>query len=335
MSDSTAVRQTETIPEWKRTEVNELVSFVEQFESVGVVGVAGIPSRQLQSMRRELHGSASLRVSRNTLTTRALESVGEGFEALTDYVNGQVALVGTDDNPFGLYKQLEESKTPAPISAGETAPDDIIIEEGDTGVDPGPFVGELQQVGASARIMQGSIKVTEDSKVLEAGEPVSEELAGVLGELGIEPKEVGLDLRGVHSDGVFFEPEELAIDADAYQADIETAAAHAQNLAVNAAIATEAVMPALVRTAAGNGRALGLDAAIENRELMTDLIARADTQLRSVAAQIDDEDALPEELTDIEPEPEPEEPVETGEESPEEEPESTSAGDADDMTTTM
>ncbi|ADQ66813.1 acidic ribosomal protein P0 [Halogeometricum borinquense DSM 11551] len=300
MSESESVRKTETIPEWKRIEVGELTDFLEEYQSVGVVSVTGIPSRQLQSMRRDLHGSAELRMSRNTLVTRALEQVNDGLEELTDYVYGQVALVGTNDNPFGLYKQLEASKTPAPINAGEVAPNDIVIPEGDTGVDPGPFVGELQQVGASARIMEGSIKVTEDSHVLDEGEVVSEELSNVLNELGIEPKEVGLDLRGVYSEGVLFEPDELAIDVEEYRADIQSAAAGARNLSINAGYPTAQTAPTMLAKAAGEAKALGLFAAIEDPELVPDLIAKADAQLRTLAAQIDDEEALPEELRGVE-----------------------------------
>jgi large subunit ribosomal protein L10 len=300
MSESESVRKTETIPEWKRIEVGELTDFLEEYQSVGVVSVTGIPSRQLQSMRRDLHGSAELRMSRNTLVTRALEDVNDGLEQLTEFVYGQVALVGTNDNPFGLYKQLEASKTPAPINAGEVAPNDIVIPEGDTGVDPGPFVGELQQVGAAARIMEGSIKVTEDSQVLDEGEVVSEELANVLNELGIEPKEVGLDLRGVYSEGVLFEPEELAIDVDEYRADIQSAAAGARNLSINAGYPTAQTAPTMLAKAAGEAKALGLFAAIEDPELMPDLVAKADAQLRSLAAQIDDEEALPEGLRGVE-----------------------------------
>jgi large subunit ribosomal protein L10 len=304
MSGSSSARRTDTIPEWKREEVGELVEFLERYQSVGVVDVAGIPSRQLQSMRRDLHGSAELRMSRNTLTVRALEEVDDGLEELVDYVSGQVALVGTNDNPFGLFQQLEASKTPAPISAGEVAPNDIVIPEGDTGVDPGPFVGELQQVGAAARIMDGSIHVTEDSKVLEAGGTVSAELEGVLSELGIEPKEVGLDLRGVFSEGVLFEPDELEIDVDEYRADIESAAAAARNLSVNASYPTAQTAGTLLAKAAGEAKALGLFAAIEDPDVLPDLVAKADAQVRALASQVDDEEALPEELRGVEaPEP--------------------------------
>ena len=295
-----SVRKTETIPEWKREEVDELVEFIDSFNSIGIVGVTGIPSRQLQAMRRELHGSADVRMSRNTLTIRALEEVDDGVEELVDYVAGQVALIGTNDNPFGLYKQLEASKTPAPINAGEVAPNDIVIPEGDTGVDPGPFVGELQTVGAAARIMDGSIKVTEDSKVLEEGEVVDDDLANVLTELGIEPKEVGLDLKGVYSDGVLFEPDELAIDVDEYRADVESAAAAARNLSVNAAYPTASTAGTLLAKASGEAKSVALHAEIESPDVVPDLIGRADAQLRALAAAIDDDEALPEELQGVE-----------------------------------
>ena len=305
---STQERKTETIPQWKKEEVDSITEFLDSYESVGVVSITGIPSRQLQEMRRELHGTAELRVSRNTLLERALDEVDEGFEDLKGYVSGQIGLIGTNDNPFGLYQQLEASKTSAPINAGEVAPNDIVIPEGDTGIDPGPFVGELQTVGANARIDAGSIKVMEDSQVLDAGEEVSADLANVLSELDIEPKEVGLDLRGVFAEGILFEPEDLELDVDAYQTDIETAVAFGRNLALNAGFPTERTVPLQLSKASAEAKALALYAAIEDPDVMPDLISKADGQVRALAAQIDDEEALPEELQDLEaPAPEPDE----------------------------
>ena len=326
MSEAESVRKTETVPEWKQAEVDELVDFLERYDAVGVVGVTGIPSRQLQSMRRGLHGTAEVRMSRNTLLTRAVQEVDEGLEQLADEIAGEVAFVGTNDNPFGLFKELEASKTPAPIGAGEVAPNDIVIPEGDTGIDPGPFVGELQTVGASARIMEGSIKVTEDSKVLEAGETVDQDLADVLSEMGIEPKEVGLDLRAVYADGVLFEPDELEIDVDEYREDVQAAASAARNLSVNAAYPTAQTAGTLLAKAAGEAKSVGLEATIVNEELAPDLIGKADAQLRALAAQIDDEEALPEELQGVEA---PAATEEAAEEEDEQDDETTDAEDAD------
>ena len=293
-------RKTETIPEWKRDEVEEIVDFLDSYDSVGVVDITGIPSRQLQEMRRNLHGTAELRVSRNTLLVRALDWADQGLEDLTGYISGQVGLIGTSDNPFSLYGQLEESKTSAPISAGEVAPTDITIPEGDTGVDPGPFVGELQAVGANARIEEGSIQVLEDATVLDAGEEVSADLSTVLAELGIEPKEVGLDLRAVFADGVLFEPADLELDTEEYRADVEAGVARARNLAINASFPTAATLPAMLSKASTESTSRALQAAIEDPDVMPDLIGRADSQVRALAAQIDDQDALPEELQGVE-----------------------------------
>ncbi|WP_290819160.1 50S ribosomal protein L10 [Halovivax sp.] len=293
-----ATRQTENLPEWKREEVAEIAALIDDHEIVGIVGISGIPSKQLQDMRRELHGTAVLRVSRNTLLQRALDDAD--LDELSEHVDGQVGLVLTNENPFALYRELEASKTPAPIGAGEVAPNDIVIPEGDTGVDPGPFVGDLQQIGANARIEDGSIKVVEDSTVLDAGEEVTADLANVLNELGIEAKEVGLDLRAAHGDGIVFDPEDLDIDVEAYESDVSTAAARARNLAVTASYPTTATAPTLIAKATGAAKSLGLQAAIEDEDLMPDLVTRADAQLRALAAQIDDEDALPEELQGVE-----------------------------------
>jgi len=292
--------RTESIPEWKQAEVDEIADLVADYETIGVVDIAGIPSKQLQDMRRGLHGTAALRVSRNTLLRRALEESDRGLDQLSAFVSGQVGLIVSDENPFGLYKQLEASKTPAPIGAGEVAPNDIVLEEGDTGMDPGPFVGELQTVGAAARIMEGSIHVTEESVVAEAGEEVSQDLADVLSELGLEPKEVGLDLRGVVADGVLFEPEELEIDVEEYRSDVAAAAARARNLSVNAVYPTTATASTLLAKARGEAKSLGLQASIESPSLADDLVSRADAQVRALAAQVDDPDALPEELADVE-----------------------------------
>jgi len=300
MSQSESVRKTETIPQWKQDEVDELVDFISGYQSVGVVGVEGIPSRQLQAMRRDLHGSAAVRMSRNTLVERALEEAGEGVEQLTDFVAGQVALIGTNDNPFALFKQLEASKTPAPINAGEVAPNDIVIPEGDTGVDPGPFVGELQQAGADARIQEGSIQVLSDSTVLDEGEVVDQQLAGVLTELGIEPKEVGLDLKRVYSEGVLFAPDELEIDVEEYRADIQAAASAARNLSVNAVYPTAETAPSLIAKATGEAKSVALSGAVESPDVLGELVGKADGQVRALVDQIDDPEALPEELRDIE-----------------------------------
>ena len=306
---------TEKIPEWKREEIDEFERLIDEHDAVGVVNVEGIASKQFQQLRRNLHGSAQVRVGRNTLMRRALDE--KGLDDLAEYVEGQTGLLLTDENPFSLYQKIEEGKSSAPISAGQEATDEVVVPEGDTGFDPGPVVGDLQQAGISARIEEGSIKVVEDSVVLEEGEEATPEIAEALSKLDIEPLEVGLDLRALveKDEGTVLEPDTLDIDVDEYRTDLESAAAGAFNLGVNAGVMNDTTSEPLLSKAYTDALAVGIEAGVYEPDVLDNLLAEADSDVRALAANLDD-DALPEELQGVEA---PSEPEEVEEESEEEE----------------
>ncbi|MDZ7687260.1 MAG: 50S ribosomal protein L10 [Halobacteriales archaeon] len=320
---------TEKIPEWKRDEIEEFERLIDEYDAVGVVDVEGIASKQFQELRSNLHGTAVVRVGRNTLMRRALEE--KGLESLLDYVEGQTGLLLTNDNPFTLYRKIEEGKSSAPISAGQEATDKVVVPEGDTGFDPGPMVGDLQQAGISARIEEGSIKVVEDSVVLEPGEVATPEIEEALAKLGIEPLEVGLKLRALveKDEGTVLEPETLDIDIDEYRADLEAAAGGAFNLGVNAGVVNDTTRGPLLSKAYRDALAVGIEAGVYEPEVLDSLLAEADADVRALATHLDD-DALPEELQGVEAEAEPEpEATEADEEEEEEETDEQEAEEAD------
>ena len=153
------------VAEWKKEEVSELKGLIDSYDVVGIVDLLNIPAKQLQEMRKSLNGKAVIRMSKKNLIDLALEDCNAdktNIVGLSDYMDGQVAVIATEMNPFKLYKILEDSKTAAPAKPGSIATDDIIIPEGDTGFEPGPFLGELQQVGIPARIDKGKIVVSKD-----------------------------------------------------------------------------------------------------------------------------------------------------------------------------
>lgn len=284
---------TEEIPEWKKEEIREFEDLLESHEGVGAVNIEGIASKQFQQVRKNLHGLAVVRVGRNTLMRRALES--QGRDELLTYVEGQTGLVFTDENPFRLYRAMEEGKSPAPIKEGQEAPHDIVVPEGDTGFEPGPFVGDLQQAGVSARIEDGSIKVMEDSVVLEEGEEADMEVSEILAKLDIHPIEVGLDLRAFLDDGTVFDPDTLAIDVEEYRRDFSSAAAGAYNLSMEAGVVNSATVEPMLSKAFGQAVAVGVETEVFEPEVVERLLARADSGMRSLASRLD-EDARPDDL---------------------------------------
>ena len=229
------------VAEWKKEEVKEIEDLINSYDVVGVVDLLNIPARQLQEMRKSLSNHAVIRLSKKNLINLAFEDCNKSKENivnLSEFLTGQPALIFTDMNPFRLYKILEDNKTDAPAKAGSVASEDIVVPKGDTGFEPGPFLGELQQIGAPAKIDKGKIVVDKDSVVVEAGEVVSQQIAGVLTRLGIKPMEVGIDLHAVYEEGSVYKADVLAIDEEETIAKVQDAYIKAFNLSVFAGIPT-------------------------------------------------------------------------------------------------
>jgi len=286
-----AVHHSEHIPQWKKKEIEDIKELINSYPLFGIVGVGGIPAKQLQAMRRVLKDLAVVKVSRNTLIKRALEESAPECADMVDFLEEQSALVFTNENPFKLYKLLEGSKTPSPIKAGAVAPNDIEVEKGPTSFPPGPILGDLQSAGIPAAIDGGSVVISQDKVVAAKGDVVSQKLASMLARLEIYPVEVGLDLRAVFEEGSIFGPDVLAIDEDKYFSDIAMAAQQAFNLAVNMAYPTDATISTLISKAASEAKNLGINAAVMEPELMDSLLSKAQSQMLSLASAVAGKDA--------------------------------------------
>ncbi|MEF8832327.1 MAG: 50S ribosomal protein L10 [Candidatus Thermoplasmatota archaeon] len=288
----------EDVPSWKKEEVNQLTKMLESSPVIGVVNIEGIPARQMQQMRAKLRDVARIRSSKNTFIEKAIERAGENrenLEDLEDFVHGQIALVMTDENPFKLFNHMEKTKTKAPASGGETAPEDVIVEEGETPFKPGPIVGDLQNVGIPASIKSGSVVINNTTTVVEEGETITSQLATMLRRLEINPITVGLDLKSVYEDGILYEREDLDIDPSEFVEDIKDSAASAFALSVGISYPTRENITTLVSKSSSDAMGLAFNADIINEETIGSILSQVSTNMMALASELDPE-ALDEEL---------------------------------------
>jgi large subunit ribosomal protein L10 len=284
------------VADWKKEKVADLENLTNSHEIVGIVNLADIPAPQLQTMRKSLSGKAILKMSRKNFIKIALENVGkENIEGLSDYLEGQPAMVFTEMNPFKLFKILEDSKTEAPAKAGAIAPADIVVPAGDTSFPPGPILGELQQAGIPAKIDKGSIVVQEDAVVVEEGEPVPKNVADVLTKLEIYPMEVGIDLLAVYDGKTIYTADVLEIDEEETKTSIASAYQSAVNLSVFAGILNSTSAPLIIQKAARDAMNLAINANILTSETTDAILSKAYAQMLSVASQLSS-DALDDDL---------------------------------------
>ena len=290
------------VAEWKKEEVLELKGIIDKYDVVGIVDLLNIPAKQLQEMRKNLKGKAVIRMSKKNLIDLALEDCNASKNNIVDlsgHMDGQVAIIATEMNPFKLYKILEDSKTQAPAKPGTIAPDDIVVPAGDTGFEPGPFLGELQQVGIPAKIDKGKICVQKETVVVAAGEEVSKQVAATLSRMDINPMEVGIDLKAVYEEGAVYTSDVLAIDEEQTLADVQNAFKNAFNLSVNAAIPTDETISTIITLAYTRAINLGVEAAIMTSETSDKIIGLAQAKMLALASEVSGvEGAIDDELSE-------------------------------------
>lgn len=285
------VHHAEHVPQWKQDEIDNIKKLIQSHKVFGMVGIEGIVAIKIQKIRRDLKDVAVIKVSRNTLIERALNQLGENIPEMNKYLDKQTALVFTNENPFKLYKALEQTKTPSPIKAGAIAPADIMVQKGPTSFPPGPILGDLQSAGIPAAIEAGKVAIRETKVVCQAGQAVPQKLATMLSKLEIYPLIIGVDLRAAYDKGTIYEPELLAIDESQYLSDIIRAAQNAFNLSVNTAYPTSATMGTLLAKAFAEAKNLGVNAVVFDTGVMDSLLAKAFVQMTSVASKAAEKDA--------------------------------------------
>jgi large subunit ribosomal protein L10 len=279
------------VAKWKETEVSNLIELINSKPVVGIINVGGIPGPQLQKIRQNLGDKVLFKVSKNLLFNHAFDEAAKSkkdINNLKEFIDGQIGVIVTEMNPFSLFRELEATKTPAPASGGETAPEDILIKEGDTSFKPGPIVGELQKVGIPAAIESGKVVIKSDKLLVKAGEKISADIAQMLTKLGIFPIIVGLDLRGVYEEGLIYKRDILDINIDEIRNNISLAATHAFNLAYNSAIPLPETIVPLLQKAQGQALNLMYNADIMMPEMVKLNIIKAYNQMMSLSSHVTD-----------------------------------------------
>lgn len=101
-------------------------------------------------------------------------------------------------------------KVAAPARAGAVAPLDVFVPAGNTGMEPGK-TSFFQALGVPTKIARGTIEITTDLKLVEAGSKVGASEATLLNMLNISPFTYGMSIAQVYDGGQTFPPSVLDI----------------------------------------------------------------------------------------------------------------------------
>ncbi|MEL0101552.1 MAG: 50S ribosomal protein L10 [Euryarchaeota archaeon] len=288
------------VASWKKDTVSSLTEMLSNGGTIAVIDIHGVPASAMIGMRAGLRNQLNIQVAKKRLMKLAWEAVGNDFSDLEEIYSSAVqpALVQSNMNSFELFSELKKTEAGRAAKPGDVAPHDIVVEKMDTGMPPGPIVGELNSVGIPAKIMGGSVQIQKKVTILNEGDVFEGDLGLMLSKIGINPIVTGLRLCGTIEDGTTFKPETLDIDYEQFESDLIGYVAGAFNLACNISWFTSQTTPTLISKASGEALAVALEAAIATTETLPHLIGRANASALGVAGSLSPE-ALDEELSQL------------------------------------
>lgn len=285
---------------WKKDTVSALTEMLKSGGTFAVIDIHGVPADSMLGMRAGLRGKMEIQVAKKRLMKLAWEATGHDFADLEEMYSSaiQPALISSSLNSFDVFTELKKTESGRAAKPGDVAPHDIVVDKMDTGMPPGPIVGELNSVGIPAKIVKGSVQIQKKVTVLNEGEKFEGDLGMMLSKIGINPIIAGLRLCGTIEGGTSFKPATLDIDYEKFESDLIGFGAGAYNLACNIRWFTSLTIPTLLSKASGEALALALEAAIVTTDTLPHLIGRANRGALGVAGSLS-ADALDEELSQL------------------------------------
>ena len=134
----------------------------------------------MHEIRIALRGEAVVLMGKNTMVRRAIRGLIADFpdyERLLPFVKGNVGFVFTNGDLKDIRTKILANRVAAPARAGAVAPDDVWVPAGNTGMEPGK-TSFFQALGVPTKIARGTIEITNDLKLVEAGAKASWDAKG-------------------------------------------------------------------------------------------------------------------------------------------------------------
>ncbi|TQS32936.1 hypothetical protein Golomagni_06736 [Golovinomyces magnicellulatus] len=192
---------------------DKLKCLLEEYKSAFIVEIDNVSSMQMHEIRHALRGKGVVLMGKNTMVRRALRGFivdTPEYERILPFVKGNIGFVFTNEDLKEIRDIILANRVAAPARAGALAPADVWIPAGNTGMEPGK-TSFFQALGVPTKIARGTIEITTDLKLVEAGNKVGPSEATLLNMLNISPFTYGMGIAQVYDEGQVFEAKVLDV----------------------------------------------------------------------------------------------------------------------------
>jgi len=191
----------------KKLYFERLTSYMQTYTKIIIVGIDNVGAAHLQRVRKQFRGQAEVLMGKNTLMRKVMRAYVEAghpeFQALMDSIVGNVGLVFTNGDMRAMRNELTSYRVPAAAKAGVTAPSDVMIPAGPTGLEP-TATAFLQALNIPSKIVKGQVELTNAVHLIKKGTKVKPGAAALLAKLKITPFSYGIEVNQVYNNGFVY-----------------------------------------------------------------------------------------------------------------------------------
>lgn len=222
-----------------KSQVEEILNISKKYPTLVLINLRKVPAQLQKQIRSKIPGFK--RVVKKTVANRVLKGLGSNYSI--DY---PVMLILTELTPYRVERVLREETLPVAAKPGQVADRDIIVEETETNLPPGPSLSVLKQAGLDARVDKGKIKIAKTSVLVKVGQTITQSHVQALQLLGIKPFTVRATISYAFDRSTEFYPQVFEIDSERVYQNILSSLSHGTNLAVNAGYPNSSSMEMIV-----------------------------------------------------------------------------------------
>lgn len=132
------------------------------------------------------------------------------LEKLIPVCEGYLGLIFCQDNLGQVKDVLKNYRCNKGAKIGATAPSDVIIQAGPTGLDP-KQTAFFQALNIQTKIVKTQIDIINSGKIISKGQRIGASECALLDKLGIRPFMFEVEITHVYDNGVIYSPSVLDI----------------------------------------------------------------------------------------------------------------------------
>ncbi|CAL9220376.1 unnamed protein product [Arabidopsis halleri] len=240
----------------------KLCQLIDEYTQILVVAADNVGSTQLQNIRKGLRGDSVVLMGKNTMMKRSvrIHSENTGNTAILNLLpllQGNVGLIFTKGDLKEVSEEVAKYKVGAPARVGLVAPIDVVVQPGNTGLDPSQ-TSFFQVLNIPTKINKGTVEIITPVELIKQGDKVGSSEAALLAKLGIRPFSYGLVVQSVYDNGSVFSPEVLDLTEDQLVEKFASGISMVTSLALAVSYPTLAAAPHMFINAYKNALAIAV-----------------------------------------------------------------------------